>query len=77
MRVFDTLTVETKNEILTNSVSFAKREIADNNLPPATDVIGLATDYVHQFEIIVEDYNQLDPLIITAWGGPVPVKIPR
>ncbi len=77
MRVFDTLSSVSKNEILVNSIGFAKREISDDNLPPSTDVKALASDYVHQFEIIIEDYDQLDPVLIPAWGGPMPVKIPR
>ena len=76
MRVFDTLTTGTKDEIINNSIAFAKREIADNNLT-GYDVKLLALDYVWQFGIIIEDYNQHDPLIIAAWGGPMPVKIPR
>lgn len=77
MRVFDTLTQSAKDEIISNSIGFAKREISDNNLPPSTDVKVLASDYVHQFEIIIEDYDQHDPVLIPAWGGPIPVKIPR
>lgn len=76
MRVFDTLTQQTKDEIISNSIAFAKKEIADNNLS-GVDVKILASDYVHQFEIIIEDYDQHDPVLIPAWGGPIPVKIPR
>ena len=77
MRVFDTLTAPTKNEILTHSIAFAKREINDNNLPTNIDVKALASDYVWQCGIIIEDYDQLEPNLTPAWGGPMPVKIPR
>ena len=77
MRLFDTYDPLTQIDILTKSVQFAKREIADFGNPTNRTIEDIATDYTHQEGVIVADYTRVNILIITAWTGPLPTKFPR
>ena len=79
MRFFDTLNSLSQLDILRKTVQFAKREIVDNNLPANTDIPQLASDYCWQDGVTALDYDQISDEItnITAWVGPIPVKVPR
>lgn len=76
MRIFDELSLEAQNEIVTSCVRYAKGEIAEFNLPIATDVIALAIQYDTMFWTTPLDYSGLDLETITAWVGSRPIKRP-
>ena len=76
MRIFDELSLETQNEIVTTAVRYAEGEIAEFNLPATTDVIALAVQYDTMFFTTPLDYTGLDLNTITAWIGPRPIKRP-
>lgn len=76
MRIFDTLPLETQNEILIVCVSYAKGEIAELNLPASTDVIGLAVQYDTMFFLEPIDFIGLNLETIPAFVGPRPIKRP-
>jgi len=75
--IYSTLDPSTKIEVLTKSIQFAKKEIADNNLPPNTIIQELAIEYVWQIGITLVDYANFDIISIPAWTGPLPIKFPR
>ena len=76
MRIFDELSLEAQNEIVTSCVRYAKGEIAEFNLPANTDVIQLAIQYDTMFWTTPLDYTGLDLETITAWVGSRPIKRP-
>ena len=76
MRIFDELSLEAQNEIVTSCVRYAKGEIAEFNLPVTTDVIQLAIQYDTMFWTTPLDYSGLDLETITAWVGSRPIKRP-
>ena len=76
MRIFDELSLETQNEIVTTAVRYAKGEIAEFNLPATTDVIQLAVQYDTMYFTTPLDYSGLDLETITAWVGSRPIKRP-
>ena len=77
MRLFDGYDPTTQIDILTKSVQWAKREIADNGNPTNRSIEDVATDYTHQDGVIIADYTRVTILTIPAWTGPVPIKFPR
>jgi len=77
MRLFDTLDPLSQIDLLSKSVQFAKREIADNGNPTNRDIEDIASDYVWQDGVIKPDYLRINIITIVAWAGPMPVKIPR
>lgn len=77
MRYFDGLQQQCKDEFLKLSIAYAKGEIAENNLPPSTDVKELALDYCHQYGCIMGDLTPYEPVSIPAWVGTRPIKVPR
>ena len=60
MRIFDELSLETQNEIVTTAVRYAKGEIAEFNLPIRTEVIALAVQYETMFFTTPSDYTGLN-----------------
>lgn len=76
MRIFDELSLEAQNEIVTSCVRYAKGEIAEFNLPVTTDVIQLAIQYDTMYFTTPLDYSGLDLETITAWVGSRPIKRP-
>jgi hypothetical protein len=77
MRLFDTLDPISQIDLLSKSVQFAKREIADFGNPTNRSIEDIATDYVWQDGVIAVDYTRIDILTIPAWTGPLPIKFPR
>jgi hypothetical protein len=77
MRLFDSLDPMSQIDLLSKSVQFAKREIADGGNPTNRSIEDIATDYVWQDGVIIADYTRINIITIVAWGGPMPIKIPR
>jgi len=77
MRIFDELSLEAQNEIVTSCVQYAKGEIAEFNLPASTDIIELAVQYDTMYFTTVLDYSGLPIESITAFVGPRPIKRPQ
>jgi len=77
MRSIDGFGQPCKDTYLQLCIGFAKQEIADDNLPPTTDVKELALDYCHQYGCIMGDLEPYNPVVIPAWGGAKPIKVPR
>ena len=76
MRIFDELSLEAQNEIVTSCVRYAKGEIAEFNLPVTTDVVALAIQYDTMYFTTPLDYSGLPIETITAFIGPRPIKRP-
>lgn len=76
MRIFDELSLEAQNEIVTSCVRYAKGEIAEFNLPVTTDVVALAIQYDTMYFTTPLDYTGLPIETITAFIGPRPIKRP-
>ena len=76
MRIFDELSLEAQNEIVTSCVRYAKGEIAEFNLPVTTDVKALAMQYDTMYFTTIADYEELPIEVITAFIGPRPIKRP-
>ena len=77
MRLFDSLDPMSQIDLLKKSIQFAKREIADFGNPTNRSIEDIATDYVWQDGVITADYTRIVITTIVAWGGPMPIKIPR
>lgn len=77
MRLFDSLDPMSQIDLLSKSVQFAKREIADFGNQTNRSIEDIATDYVWQDGVIIADYTRINIITIVAWGGPMPIKIPR
>ena len=77
--IFSALDQSSKIDLLSKSVAFAKREIADNGNPFNRPIESIASDYIWQDGVVVSDYSIIQNQIITivAWTGQVPVKLPR
>jgi hypothetical protein len=76
MRIYDTLTPESQNEILSVCVGYAKGEIVEFNLPASTDVIGLAVQYDTMFFLTPIDFAGFNTESVPAFVGPRPIKRP-
>lgn len=77
MRLFDTFDPMSQIDVLKKSVQFAKREITDIGNPTNKSIEDIATDYVWQIGVTSLDYTRINIITIVAWGGPMPIKIPR
>lgn len=77
--IYSTLEEVSKIDLLSKSIAFAKREIADNGNPTNRPIEQIASDYVWQSGVLDTDYSIIQPQIITivAWVGPLPKKLPR
>ena len=77
--IFSTLDPMSKIDLLSKSVAFAKREIADNGNPTNRPIEQIASDYIWQNGVLDTDYSIIQPQIISivAWTGPLPIKFPR
>lgn len=77
--IFSTLDPYSKTDLLSKSVAFAKRDIADNGNPTNRPIEQIASDYVWQNGVLDTDYSIIQPQIISivAWTGPLPIKFPR
>jgi hypothetical protein len=77
--LFSTLDPYSKTDLLSKSVAFAKREIADNGNPLNRTIEQIASDYIWQDGVVISDYSIIQPQIVTivAWTGTLPIKFPR
>lgn len=77
--IYSTLDPNSKIDLLSKSIAFAKREIADNGNPLQRTIEDIATDYTWQNGVVIGDYSTIQPQIISivAWTGQVPIKLPR